>query len=201
MKFTYTTLILAVLYRRCVSATVDLWSSPLNTRDEAFDIPRNELIDPEELKARLGKPPVEYNPDERYAGMLGPGLSGHIGSVFVEPGAICRMAGGRAAIGEPPAESPLHVALMSVFVKTKQERPRRCFICVGKALTLAGDDGAVQDLIHEFYTSDDLTKHLRRKHLSNLRDGDKIQCHVCDMSLDHKMHLKNHALRVHGTVP
>ncbi|KAH6976779.1 hypothetical protein EDB80DRAFT_692446 [Ilyonectria destructans] len=81
-----------------------------------------------------------------------------------------------------------------IFVKTKQERPRRCFICVGKALTLAGDDGAVQDLIHEFYTSGDVTKHLRRKHLSNLRDGDKIQCHVCDMSLDHKMHLKNHAL-------
>ncbi|KAH7113155.1 hypothetical protein B0J13DRAFT_631272 [Dactylonectria estremocensis] len=108
---------------------------------------------------------------------------------------------GRAAIGEPPAESPLHVALMSVFVKTKQERPRRCFICVSKALTLAGDDGAVQDLIHEFYTSGDLTKHLRRKHLSNLQDGYKIQCHVCDMSLDHKMHLKNHALRVHGTVP
>ncbi|KAH7123376.1 hypothetical protein B0J13DRAFT_589225 [Dactylonectria estremocensis] len=119
MKFAYTTLILAVLYRRYVSATVDLWLSPLNTRDEAFDIPRNELIDPEELKARLGKPPVEYNPGERYARMayfyynenwgppcymyylklnyrdseLGPGLSGHIGSVFVKLGAICRMAG------------------------------------------------------------------------------------------------------------
>ncbi|KAH7129239.1 hypothetical protein EDB81DRAFT_808919 [Dactylonectria macrodidyma] len=69
MKFTYTTLILAVLYRCCVSASVDLWSSRLNTRDVAFDIPRNELIDPEELKARLGKTP--YNPDERYAGMVG----------------------------------------------------------------------------------------------------------------------------------
>ncbi|KAH7141593.1 hypothetical protein B0J13DRAFT_623950 [Dactylonectria estremocensis] len=93
---------------------------------------------------------------------------------------------GRAVIGEPPAESPLHVVLMSVFVKTKQERPRRCFICVGKALTLAGDDGAVQDLIHEFYTSGGLTKHLRRKHLSNLLDGDKIQCHVCDSHLTTK---------------
>ncbi|KAH6974743.1 hypothetical protein EDB80DRAFT_865984 [Ilyonectria destructans] len=73
-------------------------------------------------------------------------------------------------------------------------------ICVGKALALAGDDGAVQDLIHEFYTSGDLSKHFRCKHLSNLRDGDKIQCQACDKSLDYRQHLQNHALRVHGTV-
>ncbi|KAH8654222.1 hypothetical protein BGZ61DRAFT_487177 [Ilyonectria robusta] len=71
---------------------------------------------------------------------------------------------------------PYGYAVMSVFVKTEKERPRRCFLCVGKALSLAPDDPEAQDLIHEFYTSGDLSKHFRRKHLSNLRDGDEIEC-------------------------
>jgi hypothetical protein len=45
-----------------------------------------------------------------------------------------------------------------------------------------------------------LSKHFRRKHLAHLRDGDKIQCQVCKLPLDHKMHLQNHARRIHGTV-
>ncbi|KAH7160304.1 hypothetical protein B0J13DRAFT_540934 [Dactylonectria estremocensis] len=114
MKLTCTTLVLAVLCHSCISASVDLWS-----RSRPLNIPRNELIDPEEIKARLGKTPAEYKPYERHAGMVyfcydenwGPPcyvyypeleytcsqlaskLSGHIGSVFVEPGAICRFAG------------------------------------------------------------------------------------------------------------
>lgn len=105
-----------------------------------------------------------------------------------------------ATIAEPPAESPLHMALMSIFVKTEKERPRKCFLCVGKALSLTPDDPQTEELIHEFYTSGDLSKHFRRKHLSNLQDSDKIYCQVCDMHLDHKMHLQSHAMRVHGTV-
>ncbi|KAH6974005.1 hypothetical protein EDB80DRAFT_595661 [Ilyonectria destructans] len=104
----------------------------------------------------------------------------------------------RATPGDAPAESPLHVAMMSIFVKTERERPRRCFVCVGKALSLAPDDAAVEDLIREFYTAGDLSKHFRRRHLSNLRDGDGIYCKVCKLSLDHKMHFQNHAMRVHG---
>ncbi|KAF7539746.1 hypothetical protein G7Z17_g12352 [Cylindrodendrum hubeiense] len=125
MKFTYTTLVLAALARRCISASVDMWSSPITARD----VPRHELIDPEELKARLGKTPAEYNPDQRHAGMvyfcydenwgppcyayypelnyacseLNPEISGHVGSVFVEPGAICRMA--RPMIDAPRSTS------------------------------------------------------------------------------------------------
>jgi hypothetical protein len=48
---------------------------------------------------------------------------------------------------------------------------------------LEADDPRVEDLTHEFYNSGGLTKHFRRKHLSNMRDGDKIQCKVCDMQL------------------
>jgi hypothetical protein len=101
---------------------------------------------------------------------------------------------------DPPAGSPVYIAVMSVFVKTKKERPTRCFVCVGKALSLASNDPRVKDLIREFYSSGDLSKHFRRKHLSNLQDGEEIKCEVCIMQLDHEMHLQNHALRVHGTV-
>lgn len=101
---------------------------------------------------------------------------------------------------DPPADSPVYAAMMSVFVKTKKERPRRCFVCVGKALSLASNDPRVQDLIREFYTPGDLSKHFQRKHLSNLQDGEEIKCEVCIMQLDHKMHLQNHAWMVHGTV-
>ncbi|KAM4061566.1 hypothetical protein HRG_013220 [Hirsutella rhossiliensis] len=55
-------------------------------------------------------------------------------------------------MNEPPINSPQHTALMSTFIKTVTDRPRRCFICVGKALDLTSDDGAVEVLIREFYT-------------------------------------------------
>jgi len=101
---------------------------------------------------------------------------------------------------DPPASSHLHVAAMSVFITKDEDRPRRCFLCVGEALHLEPDDPRIDKLIHPFYTHGDLTKHFRRRHLSNLREDDKLQCQVCVMSLDHKMHLQNHARRIHGTV-
>ncbi|KAK7432664.1 hypothetical protein QQZ08_000874 [Neonectria magnoliae] len=117
MKLTYAPLIISLLSYSSLAASVDMWSSPLLSTRAA--VPRNEPIDPEELKARLGTTPDEYKPDERHAGMvyfcrdenwgppcftyypdleytcsdLGPDLAGHVGSVFVEPGAICRMSG------------------------------------------------------------------------------------------------------------
>lgn len=55
---------------------------------------------------------------------------------------------------------------------------------------MAPDDAAVEDPIREFYTAGDLSKHFRRRHLSNLRDGSEIHCQVCELSLDHKMHFR-----------
>jgi len=99
---------------------------------------------------------------------------------------------------EPVVESPLYAVVLSVFVSNEKERTRRCFLCVGKALSSSPDDSTVPILINEFYTSSDLIKHFRRKHLSNLQSGDNIYCRVCDIPLDHKMHLQSHAHRVHG---
>ena len=101
-------------------------------------------------------------------------------------------------ISEPPVRSPQHMALMSVFVKNEKERPRRCFICVGKALTLAPDDVAVEGLARQFYTPGDLNKHFRRSHLSNMQMDEKIECPACSIPLEHKQHLLTHAQIVHG---
>ncbi|KAH7151958.1 hypothetical protein B0J13DRAFT_547266 [Dactylonectria estremocensis] len=104
MKLAYTALVISILFQSCLFALID--------------ITQHELIAPEELKARLGTTPAEYNPDKRHDGMvyfcreenwgppcfvyypklnytcsqLGPNLAGHIGSVFVEPGVICRLS-------------------------------------------------------------------------------------------------------------
>jgi hypothetical protein len=119
---------------------------------------------------------------------------------------------GAALIGSPPRssacspvcklpeESPIDLAALSVFVKDAKERPRRCFLCVGAALSREPDDPSVQGLIREFYTSSDLTKHFRRRHLDQLSPGVKPVCLVCELVLSSKMHLQTHALLVHGTL-
>ncbi|OAQ58191.1 C2H2 finger domain-containing protein [Pochonia chlamydosporia 170] len=106
----------------------------------------------------------------------------------------------RENIHEPSEGDPLFLATVSVFVDNPKERPRRCFLCVGAALSLPRDDPRVEDKIGEFYTPGDLSKHFRRRHLSKLRDNDRPVCQVCDMTLSHKMHLQKHAIVVHGTV-
>ncbi|KAH8799040.1 hypothetical protein F5884DRAFT_863685 [Xylogone sp. PMI_703] len=100
---------------------------------------------------------------------------------------------------DPPPKSPLHAAVMSLFVKNKKERPRRCFVCVGKAMSLSSGDPRIEELIHEFYTSGDLKKHFKRMHLSKYQEG-PIEWRICRMTLERKMYFQNHAQTIHGTV-
>ncbi|KAK2042052.1 hypothetical protein LZ31DRAFT_624529 [Colletotrichum somersetense] len=96
--------------------------------------------------------------------------------------------------------SPLSLTTLSVYARNKTERPRRCFLCIGQAHCLLPDDPQVDDLIQEFYSSNGLTRHFKRKHLSKMKADDKIECKVCKMPLVHRMHLQRHAFEVHGTV-
>ncbi|KAK6840677.1 C2H2 finger domain protein [Apiospora arundinis] len=107
--------------------------------------------------------------------------------------------------GNPPKPSPspanpVDTAMLSVFICDETNRPRRCFLCVGKACLLSPEDPLVQELIHEFFMPGDVTKHLRRKHLRKLKDDEPSVCLACDVKLDHKMHLQRHALEIHGTL-
>ncbi|EGU87128.1 hypothetical protein FOXB_02355 [Fusarium oxysporum f. sp. conglutinans Fo5176] len=98
------------------------------------------------------------------------------------------------------ASSALGDAITSVFVKSRSERSRRCFLCVGRATTLQHPDPAIHGLIKPFYSSGDLSRHFKRRHLSNLQLNEKLHCRLCNETLDHKMHLQNHAETVHGVV-
>lgn len=100
----------------------------------------------------------------------------------------------------PSEDSPVGIAVLSVFAKNEKERPRRCFLCIGAALSLEPNDPRVSELTHEFYTSGDLSKHFRRRHLNQLPNNTPSRCEVCKLDLQHKMHVQNHAMRVHGTV-
>ncbi|KXH36374.1 C2H2 finger domain-containing protein [Colletotrichum salicis] len=101
----------------------------------------------------------------------------------------------------PPKGGQLDLAIRSIFITNDKERPKRCFIYIGQALDLTSDDkGRLDELTHKFYTSNNLTKHFRKKHLSKVADGDRTECKVYRLPLDHKMHLQNHAMRIHGTV-
>ncbi|KAH7016012.1 uncharacterized protein B0I36DRAFT_354891 [Microdochium trichocladiopsis] len=101
----------------------------------------------------------------------------------------------------PSEESPLEVAMLSVFIKHEKERPRRCFLCIGAALSLEANVPRLKELTHEFYTPGDLSKHFRRRHLNQLSTDAKLRCEACDLDLECEMHLKSHALKVYGTVP
>ncbi len=99
---------------------------------------------------------------------------------------------------EDPSEgSLLHNALLSVFEK----KPYRCFLCVGKARSVKEDDARFAELVHEFHSPGDVSKHFRRKHLKNLQENEDILCTACDLVLRNEQHLKCHAVNVHGTVP
>ncbi|KAH8671752.1 hypothetical protein BGZ60DRAFT_405856 [Tricladium varicosporioides] len=76
----------------------------------------------------------------------------------------------------------------------KEKRSTVCFVCLGEGSL------PFEKRVYSFASSGDLTKHFKRKHLANIREGDRIRCKVCRMSLDNKAHLRNYAHRIHGTV-
>lgn len=88
-------------------------------------------------------------------------------------------------------EQALSAAMLSVFT---EKRPLICFVCLGqKSLPF-------EKRVYAFASLGDLTKHFKRKHLSQIKEGQKLQCTICLMELKHKMHFQNHALKIHGTV-
>ncbi|KAF5577557.1 hypothetical protein FPCIR_12047 [Fusarium pseudocircinatum] len=113
MKTFFALFVLSFFYTHCPAASVDMWSSPLKERAAL----KYEAIEPEVVKAcshwyysrreqgggprvyfcreeNWGAPCFAYRPELEYTcNELGPELKGHIGSVFVDPGMICRLAG------------------------------------------------------------------------------------------------------------
>lgn len=90
-----------------------------------------------------------------------------------------------------PQEVAIEAAMLSVYEET---RPRICFLCLGNgALPL-------EARVYPFNKAGDLSRHFRRKHLSNIQEDDRLECKVCAITLEGKMHLQRHAIDIHGTV-
>jgi Protein of unknown function (DUF3435) len=85
----------------------------------------------------------------------------------------------------------LEAAMLSVL---KVKRPTICFLCLGNT------SAPLEQRIQSFSTPGNLSVHFKRKHLAVVGDGDLIDCKVCEMQLNNKMHLQSHAHKVHGTV-
>jgi hypothetical protein len=105
--------------------------------------------------------------------------------------AYCKFQEGGAAArprGRPPARkaSPIpakevwhkafDIAKLSVY---QEERPKICFLCLGN------QNLPMSKRIHSFSSPGDLSKHFRRKHISNLKEGEEITCNLCKISLQH----------------
>ncbi|KAK4139042.1 uncharacterized protein C8A04DRAFT_41024 [Dichotomopilus funicola] len=112
----------------------------------------------------------------------------------------------RSSVKDKPREDSYYTedgrrtAVLSVFIASKEERPRRCFLYIGLVLHLEPGDPCIEELTHEFYSAGDLNKHFRQKHLKNIQQGDDIEYGACYMPLDHKIHLQRHALQIHSTI-
>ena len=82
-------------------------------------------------------------------------------------------------------------AMLLVFT---EKRTTTCFLCLGE------QNLPFEKRTYKFASPGDLTKHFKRKHLAHIKEGDRLRCKVCQMGLQHKQHLQNHALSIHGTV-
>ena len=82
-------------------------------------------------------------------------------------------------------------AILLVFT---EKRTTTCFLCLGEQSL------PFEKRTYKFASLGDLTKHFKQEHLAHIKGGDRLECKVCRMSLQHKMHLENHAQLTHGTV-
>lgn len=82
-------------------------------------------------------------------------------------------------------------AMLLVFT---EKRPTTCVLCLGE------QNLPFEKRTYKFASPGDVTKHFKRKHLAHIEEGDRLECKVCRMGLQHKQHLQNHAASIHGTV-
>ncbi|KAI0448570.1 C2H2 finger domain protein [Xylaria acuta] len=75
---------------------------------------------------------------------------------------------------------------------------RKCFICVAKALTMLPTEPLSDSLCTDFSSRASLGRHFTNVHLQQVGEDDETACPLCEVVLEHKMHLQNHAESVHG---
>jgi Protein of unknown function (DUF3435) len=124
--------------------------------------------------------------------------------------AYCRVEEGGSRRGRKPKRSDQHAArpasehvnkeTLSTFLLDstlehlrQATRPVACFLCYGrKKLSIARRT-------KRYNRPQDLTRHFRQDHLDRLNKGERVKCGFCEVELQHKMHLRNHAHLKHRT--
>jgi len=89
------------------------------------------------------------------------------------------------------SDTVLDQAIRSVMT---DKRPRICFLCLGKP------NLPIRKRVFEFSTPGCLSKHFMKVHAKNVKNGESIDCRICDVRLVHRMHLQHYAEKFHGTV-
>ncbi|CAG8319574.1 unnamed protein product [Penicillium salamii] len=96
----------------------------------------------------------------------------------------------------PSAESDdaFSKAIASVCVKSPEERPTICFICLGTPRL------PQSERLRMYKNSGSLSRHFVSKHIKPFSNDMRCECSICGEKLESKSMLLNHAERVHGTV-
>ncbi|OJD27056.1 hypothetical protein ACJ73_01562 [Blastomyces percursus] len=107
----------------------------------------------------------------------------------------CPPAKRQRRLVEDDTETLLRQAMEAVRIKSQDDRPQVCFLCVGNPnLSLKGR-------IAKYATPGSLTRHFLRKHVNPPWPTKGVECNVCEREvLQEKFDLLNHAEVAHGTV-
>ena len=98
-------------------------------------------------------------------------------------------------LSENDTDFALHQAMETVRIKSENERPTVCFLCLGNPSL------PFKERITKHATPGSLTRHFLRKHVNHPWPARGIECNVCGILLfERKADLLNHAERCHGTV-
>ena len=93
------------------------------------------------------------------------------------------------------AQSAPVTALSRAILSIKTDkRPTICFLCLGNPAL------SIRERVVSYATPGSLSRHFVRKHVSKLEEWEPSICWMCDVKLEHRQHLQNHAERFHGTV-
>jgi hypothetical protein len=92
------------------------------------------------------------------------------------------------------AEKPEQTLSQAILAIKREERPTRCFVCLGNPYL------SMRERVASYATPGSLSRHFLNKHVKKLEHGATIDCQICDVKLEHRIDLLIHAERFHGTV-
>lgn len=101
----------------------------------------------------------------------------------------------------PDRDEQLRLLRQSVIRRTRGQLIVRCFVCVGKALTLPADDPNIPKYCHAYTTPYECTRHFNNQHVAVLLKNPEMEvtCNLCTgVTLKNLMHFQNHSESVHG---